>query len=158
MGEIGLDKAVDKDFSLQKEVFIRQLEFAAGQGLICIIHCVRAFSEILSLRKKFCDSPPWIIHDFNSSPQMAADFIRRGCYLSFGKRIMQKNNRAYRCLRELPDNAGFFLETDVRNNYSIMDIYYAAAQIRRLDISKLRNKIIDNFQNCFKEYPCLMNG
>lgn len=52
IGECGLDKVCKTSFSLQQEVFIAQLLWANEINKPLIIHCVKAFDEILGLLKK----------------------------------------------------------------------------------------------------------
>lgn len=52
IGEIGLDKLCETDFNLQIEVFEKQIKIAEENQLTIIIHSVRAYQEILHIRKK----------------------------------------------------------------------------------------------------------
>lgn len=155
IGEIGLDKACEVNFDLQKKVLEAQLKFSSENQLPCIIHGIRSYAELLAYRKAY-PTPFWLIHDFNSSPQMAQELISKRCYLSFGQRIFQTNSRAYHGLKQL-EAQYFFLETDVQSNYNIQDIYREAAQIKNIDLHKLQEIQYQNFLRVFGHISGLRN-
>jgi TatD DNase family protein len=51
IGECGLDKVIEIDLELQKKVFISQLELAVKYQKTVIIHCVKAFDELIEICK-----------------------------------------------------------------------------------------------------------
>ena len=53
IGEAGLDKFVSTSLFLQRELFVRQAELAAAHRLPVIVHCVKAWDELLSHEKTF---------------------------------------------------------------------------------------------------------
>ena len=147
IGEIGLDKKIDVPYIDQLQAFEKQLEIAEKLNKPVIIHCVKAYDDILSIRKKSNLSIPWIIHWFNASEQIAAELIKNNCYLSFGKMLFKENSRAYRVFEDIPINKVFF-ETD-DTGISILQVYQKAAQIRNVSLFALKKHIKRNFKNCF---------
>lgn len=147
VGECGLDKCIDTAMSLQTDIFVRQLELAERFGKPIIIHCVRAFAELLQLKKSFPSSQAWILHGFAGKPALAAQLIQHGCYLSFGKALLQIGSRAIQALSAVPGER-LFLETDA-DDVSIDTIYAAAATIRGIELADLRQQIHTNFSNVF---------
>ena len=87
IGEAGLDKFVSTSLSLQRELFVRQAELAAAQRLPVIVHCVKAWDELLSARKDIPAATVCIIHGFRGKPQLAESLLGKGFYLSFGFRF-----------------------------------------------------------------------
>ena len=53
IGECGLDNIYATDFALQKEVFAAQITLANQTDKPLIIHCVKAFDEVITLLKKY---------------------------------------------------------------------------------------------------------
>lgn len=51
IGEAGLDKYASTPLPLQRELFIRQAELAVSRQLPVIIHCVKAWDELLAIKK-----------------------------------------------------------------------------------------------------------
>ena len=147
VGEIGLDKKVDTPIEWQIKAFTDQLAIAEELGKPVIIHCVRAYDQLLSFRKKSNRHIPWIIHWFNASKQMADDLIEKNCYLSFGHMLFNENTKAFRVFKELPVDRIFF-ETDDAG-LSITEIYEKGSECLDISLEDLQNQIIKNFRNCF---------
>ncbi len=84
LGEIGLDKYVDTDFSLQLSVFERQLILAQANKLPVILHQRKTSSEILSSLTKVKFEFGGVLHGFSGSYQVGMEFIRRGFKLGIG--------------------------------------------------------------------------
>ena len=90
IGECGLDKLNGPDLEIQKRVLKFQLNLAAKYQKPVIIHCVKAFDEIIEICEPFQTKIPLIIHGFNKSQQLALQFIEKGFYLSFGSSVLKK--------------------------------------------------------------------
>ena len=71
IGECGLDKACDTNFKLQQQVFTTQVNWANEIKKPLIIHCVRAYGEVLSLLQKNNNKVPVIFHGFNKNGAVA---------------------------------------------------------------------------------------
>jgi len=149
IGEIGLDKKNDVPYIDQLKAFEQQLEIAEKLRKPVIVHCVKAYDDILSIRKKFNQSIPWIIHWFNAGGQIAADLIKNNCYLSFGKMLFKENSKAFSVFKNMTLNRAFF-ETD-DTGISILQVYQKAAEVRNISLAELEKLIKNNFNNCFGE-------
>ena len=88
VGEIGIDRAIHASIETQSNLFIEQLGIAEWYGLPVIIHCVRAYSDILEIKKKRKHTTPWILHGFAGNFQTAEQLILAGCFLSFGSKLL----------------------------------------------------------------------
>lgn len=63
IGECGLDKYSQVDFDIQKQYFIKQIELSELTHKPLIIHCVKAYNELLNLKKLQAYSTlayPWV--------------------------------------------------------------------------------------------------
>jgi len=147
IGETGLDKVTGIPYNIQTLAFEKQLDIAQSMGKALILHCVRSYSEMISYRKKSDLSLPWIFHWFNSDEQMAAQLIRKNCFLSFGHNLFNEQSRAFRTFRNLPASHIFF-ETDDAG-FTIQEIYQRASQIKKTGLEELKTQIVDNFARCF---------
>lgn len=107
IGETGLDKLADTPLQLQQEIFKTSASLAEDLGLFVIIHCVKAWDELIALKKELKPRMPWVIHGFRGNAVLAAQLIRQGFYLSFGDRFNPEALRA-----AWPDR--LFAETDDR--------------------------------------------
>jgi len=84
LGEIGLDKHRGAPIEKQIELFERQVQIAEKYRKPVVIHCVRAWSELLESRKRIKPSTPWAIHGFRGQSELAKMLLNAGIYLSFG--------------------------------------------------------------------------
>jgi TatD DNase family protein len=154
LGEVGLDSAIQTSLEIQKDIFIKQLEIAKQFKLPVIIHCVRAWADLLSIRKSGNYNNPWIIHGFIGNLQTAQQLIQAGCYLSFGIALI-KNAKLQEVFKKLRLRSIFF-ETDV-SELKIEEIYQKASELYDICIEELITIICINFNNVFK-LPCTKTG
>ena len=92
IGEIGLDYYWDKSFvDLQKEVFIKQIEFANEMNLPLNIHCREAFGDTLEILKKYNKNSTAIMHCYSGSLEFARECIKQGIYIAIGGVATFKN-------------------------------------------------------------------
>lgn len=147
IGECGLDKCIATPLELQIEVLIRQIELAERIGKPLIIHCVRAFNELLQIKKARKIQSNWIIHGFNANPKLAAQLIKHGCYLSFGSALLNPRSHAGNALALTPVDR-LFLETDT-SDLTIGEIYATAAKMLGIGEVTLRRQILNNFKRVF---------
>lgn len=92
IGEIGLDYYWDKSFKeLQKEVFIKQIEFANQMNLPLNIHSREAHQDTLEILKKYNKNSTAILHCFSGSLEFAKECIKEGIYIALGGVVTFKN-------------------------------------------------------------------
>jgi TatD DNase family protein len=147
IGECGLDKCIQTDLSLQIEVFSRQIDLAERLSKPVIVHCVRAFNELLQLHKQLSPNLPWIVHGYVGKVPLAKQLASHGLYVSFGKALLDQHSQAGPTLQAIPLEK-VFLETD-DSAYEISEIYAAAAKILGLDLTTLQRQLVANFQRVF---------
>ena len=88
IGECGLDKNVTSPLSLQQEIFLRHIELAESLELPLIIHCVKAYAEVIQLRKRTHSQQLWILHGFRKNLKVAQELIAHGIAISFGTPLL----------------------------------------------------------------------
>jgi TatD DNase family protein len=147
IGEIGLDRKTETSLSTQIDLFQQQLLLAERYQLPVIIHCVRSFSELISIRKKSTSKLPWIIHGYVKNQQIAEDLIELGCYISFGKALL-KSEKLQVVFQNLTCNR-VFLETD-DSDLKIEELYQKAAFLKGLKLEDVKKILFVNFKTCFK--------
>jgi len=92
IGEVGLDYYWDKTYiELQKEVFIKQIEFANQMNLPLNIHSRDSHFDTLEILKKHNKNSKAIMHCFSGSLEFARECIREGIYISLGGVVTFKN-------------------------------------------------------------------
>ena len=85
IGETGLDKGAEAPLDCQREIFRASASLAENAGVFLIIHCVKAWDELIASKKELKPRVPWIIHGFRGNATLAGQLIRQGFYLSFGE-------------------------------------------------------------------------
>ena len=143
IGEVGLDKVHKETFEKQLEVFEEMIRLSESCRKPMIIHCVRAYSEIIAARKKTKAVMPWVIHGFNSSVDTMRQLLRHNMYISLGEVLYRNENQAIDILKNIPPDR-LFLETDVSGR-DIRDVYAKAAELMNCDIDFLCRQIFENY-------------
>jgi TatD DNase family protein len=152
IGETGLDRKCNVSFGLQTAAFEAQIRLAENLKLPLIIHNVRADNDLLELHKKWKVKQPWIIHGYHGNENKSNIYINNNIYLSFGKALISPKVSLQNTFFKLPLDR-VFLETDDQTDYSISEIYEAAAQIKGIDAETLAGQISLNFRKVFQIEP-----
>lgn len=145
IGECGLDKLIDVDLKQQQFALKQQLALALTYNKPVIIHCVKAFDELIEVCKPYETKLKLIIHGFNKSEELALQLISRGYYVSLHPSLLKKDNFNF---TKLPIEQLFF-ETDNDSNLSINEAYRNASIKLNLSESILKEKIYSNFKLLF---------
>jgi TatD DNase family protein len=145
IGECGLDAMRGASLDLQTEIFTKQIHLANECNKPLIIHCVRAFPQVLSLLKQA--KVPVIFHGFNKKLSVADDILKQGYYLSFGADLLKENSAAYVVFNTIPVNKVFF-ETD-DSMIDIKEIYKAGCRIRKTAEDAIILQVQKNFKTVF---------
>ncbi len=146
VGECGIDRLIDTDFALQKWCFQQQIKIAERYRKPLIIHCVRAYSDVMQLKKESKSDLPWIIHGYVGNLDTTLSLIKHNFLFSVGERLL-KDPKKHDVLRSIPSDR-LFLETD-NGDISIVEIYSLAAQILNVDMEALIQRIDNNFKRIF---------
>ncbi len=84
IGETGLDKNTPAP-DIQRTLLLDHIDISESLGKPLILHIVGAYNDIIALRKQLRPSQPWIIHGYRGKPQLTAELLRHGFYLSLGQ-------------------------------------------------------------------------
>lgn len=143
VGEAGLDKIIDNDFAEQLRVFEAQAYMAEEYQCPLVIHCVKAYNEVIELRKKMKPAMPWILHAYNGGLELIKQLENMGFMFSYGKNLFRDNAKVINSFKHLPLDK-LFLETD-ELEWKVEAIYKQAALLKGISIEELKNAIWDNF-------------
>lgn len=141
VGECGLDKLKGPNPAIQRTIFEEQLQLALKHHKPVIIHCVKAFDELMQICAPYTEKLNLIIHGFNKSAGMAQQLIAKGFYLSVGMQLLKKEDFD---ISVIPIKK-LFLETDIQEMVSIDEVYKEMALKQNMDIAVLKEKIYSNF-------------
>jgi TatD DNase family protein len=142
LGECGLDRLKGESLAFQSYAFEAQIRLAESVKKPVIIHCVKAYNEIISIKRKLKPTVPLIIHGFNQNEAILKDLLKNGFYISLGAAILKTDSNAAKHISKVSLDRLFF-ETD-DENVSIIDIYEKAAQILNIEIPELKKIIHQN--------------
>jgi TatD DNase family protein len=145
LGEMGLDKLKGPTMNIQMEVLRSQLRLASAWKKPVVIHCVRAYDQLLQIKKEFPDISRWCIHGFGRNRTLAAQLIAQGFYLSFMPSSVEKYADWFNHLR----HDRLFLETDSSDKVTIEQIYARVSNNTGLEIGELRIQMQSNAMTFF---------
>lgn len=142
IGECGLDKLRGERMKIQLQILEPQIALAEELQKPLILHCVKAFDELIALKKRVRPTVPMIIHGFNKKYEMAQQLIHQGFYLSFGAAVLKSEEVALALEKTA---APFFLETD-EAEIDIKEIYIKVAEIKKITVDELKDVIFANWR------------
>jgi TatD DNase family protein len=145
IGECGLDRNCKLPIALQTVIFQNQIQLAERLRKPLVIHCVKAFSELIALKKQTKPVMPWIIHGFHKKASVYQLLLDHGFYFSFGAAILQDQAFVTEAIATMPIGK-FLLETDDRQDLQIEQIYERTAQLRKVSISTLEIELLETYQ------------
>jgi TatD DNase family protein len=146
VGEAGFDKLRGPSPELQRRVFEKQIAISEEIGKPVVIHCVKAWDELLAAQKKLKPQMPWLIHGFRGNIELAGQLLSKGMFLSFWfDFVLRPESR--NLLRSLPTDR-IFLETDGAET-DIRTIYEMVARDLDMTVDNLKSIILDNFKSFF---------
>lgn len=147
IGEAGFDKLRGPSSDLQEKVFDAQVRISEETGKPLIIHCVRAWEDVIRQFGKLKPKMPWMIHGFRGKIQLARQLLSRGFYLSIWYEFALRQESSV-LFRELPHDR-FFLETDGAD-VDIRDIYAKVSDDLGVDVAILKSQLFSNYNNFFR--------
>lgn len=141
VGEVGLDFACEVNRSRQEALLRCQLRLAERGGRPVVLHCVKAFEELMCILRDY-KLQGVVFHGFIGSWQQAERALSRGYFLSFGERSF-RSPRTMEVLRKIP-LSHLFLESD-ESPTPIEEIYHRAAEIRGMKPADLAAATKQNY-------------
>ena len=147
VGEIGLDYACDVPREEQTALFRAQLAIAERLGKPVVLHCVRAFEDVIKVVADY-HLRAVIFHGFIGSAEQAQRAVAQGHYLSFGERT-SRSPKTIEALRSTP-LSHLFVESD-ESTSPIEEIYAKIAELRGVEVSELLQATEDNFRRIFQK-------
>jgi TatD DNase family protein len=146
IGEAGFDRIKGPAADLQSRTFEEQVRIAEEQNKPVVIHCVRAWDELMLAHKRLKPSKPWMVHGFRGNRKLAAQLISKNMFLSFWFDFIIRPEAA-ELIKSLPAER-IFLETD-GSGVDIKDIYRKVSTDLEVTVDKLKEIIYKNFIEYF---------
>lgn len=144
IGETGLDKLKGPSYDVQIPVFKKHIELSEKLRKPVIIHCVKAWEELIKIRREAQPTQPWIIHGYRGKPELTARLIKEGFLFSLGDTINVDSV-------ELIPIESIFCETD-EDEMDIRTVYLQASHAKNMELEEFADKIA---QNVYRVFPSL---
>lgn len=106
IGECGIDKLKGPNLNIQEAVFKKHLALAKTFQKPIIIHCVKAYQEVLKIIQAEKFSLPFVFHGFTKSIELAKQIVAAGGSISLNFKMENEKKQMY--LEALPKERVFF--------------------------------------------------
>lgn len=152
VGEAGFDRNAVISVEEQGKLFEEEVRIAETYDLPLIIHCVRAFPELLAVYKKMRPRQAWIVHGYNNNEEILLQLLEHGFYISAGKKLFVPHSNIRRLLPLIPLEQ-LFLETD-DSDRGIEAVYREVSALRDISPEMLMHRVYENFRKVFHACEC----
>lgn len=146
MGEMGLDNLKGPEMGIQMNILRSLLAIADEMGKSVIIHCVRAFDQLIQIKKEFPNIRNWCVHGYGRHTTLAKQLIDQGFYVSLMPTMPLAK---YQQLFDSLPHDRLFLETDSMKEADITTVYSNVAAMLNVDVSDLCAQINHNARAFF---------
>lgn len=142
IGECGLDKLIDTPLQAQLEVFERHIQLSETLEMPLIIHCVKAWDELLQLYKKHKPIQSWILHGYRGGVKQTEQLMKFGFYFSLGEFFNEESLKLIYPQRIL-------LETD-DSCINIQDVYNRVLLVLPFNMGEIGESVEQNVNSLFE--------
>jgi TatD DNase family protein len=147
IGETGLDRSVDVPFSVQMSAWISHYNLAQTHKLPLIIHCVKAYYDLVPFCKR--SSVPMLFHGYRGNLEITQTLLDcEPVWFSFGKDLLSRP-QSRGIFAEIPVSR-ILLETD-KSGLPIARIYEEAGALLDLSLDDLQVEMKKNAIRFFGE-------
>jgi TatD DNase family protein len=147
IGECGLDRACKVDFGQQKRVFLEHLTYASNENLPVVIHCVKAWSDIIPLFKTF-SNVRYILHDFRANIPQTQKLLEFDTYFSFGKSVLKPTSKLVETIKIVPHER-ILTETDDAE-VQLEAVFHGICLVLQAESHAFRSTLIANTRKAYK--------
>ncbi len=143
IGETGLDRLKGPSFEVQIPVFKKHIELAETLRKPLIIHCVKAWEELIQVHREMKPSRPCIIHGYRGKPELTKRLIKEGFLFSIGDHLNVDS------MPLIPMDR-LFCETD-EGDVPIRTIYVQASRVLNMELEEFAEIIAANVRRVFPD-------
>ncbi len=161
VGETGLDYYRRlSEANVQRSLFEASIDLACRHDLPVIVHCRRAFDDVLRIMKSFPEVKG-VMHCFSGGADEAERFLELGLYISFAGNVTFPRADVVRRAASVVPLKRLLLETDCpylspqavrgkRNEPAyVSHVYDFFSKMRSVSLTDLATKTEDNFSKLF---------
>lgn len=147
IGECGIDKTFENNYSEQEKVFIQQIKTANLIKKTLMLYCFKSWDNVLDILQNQKNKMPVIILDDYLPDSIDKLSPLKNYYIAFNKSIYLKEQKSIHWLKTISSKKILFYNSD--EDLSIKDIYQSASEILNIDILTLQHQILENFYHAF---------
>lgn len=146
IGETGLDRSEKYSHTIdqQKIIFKKHIQLSNESSKPLIVHCVKAFSDIIEILNQHQVTQKILFHDYNGNDQITKQLLRFDSYFGYGGKLFYKESRGFKALKGIPIERVLFETDDLLKE--IQDIYLEASKILNIELEVLKRQIENNFE------------
>lgn len=141
VGECGLDRLKGGAAHLQMQNLMLQIELANQLGCPVIIHCVRAYHDLLYVYRNMAKTP-WVIHGYRRHAALAKQILDAGIMISVAPDRNMKPSFT-ETLKYVPLDQ-VFIESDSDRSIPLKERYSIFSEIRQLRVQDIRQQMLEN--------------
>jgi TatD DNase family protein len=141
LGETGLDKSCHIPMQIQQDIFEIHLKNAAKQNKPVVLHCVKAWEEIIEQTSHF--SMTKVLHGYNGSAELTKRLLNHNFLFSIGTAILNPKAKIQSAIQTIPVSS-LFCETDTFELH-IEEIYTALSDKIHENKVKFKEAVFANF-------------
>ncbi len=147
IGECGLDKTFETNYTEQEKIFIQQVKTAQLLKKPLILYCHKAWEDVVQIiqHQKF-KYPLIILSEYLPEKTDALTEIK-DYYIAFDKSVLFENEKTLLWLKHISSRKILFYNND--ETISIKDVYHASSTALKIDLHTLQYQILENFYRAF---------
>jgi TatD DNase family protein len=150
LGEAGLDRIKGADINVQTAYLEKIIELSEQTDKPLIVHCVRCYPELISLKKRLAANTKMMVHGYNAKPEILEQLFEHKFYVSLGIKALKREDICLYIRNNPLTLSQLCLETD-DSDITIQDVFALAARELGLDIEKVSRIMKNNFVSLFQE-------
>ncbi len=143
IGETGLDRLKGPSLEVQIPLFKKHIELAEKLCKPLIIHCVKAWEELIKVCREMKPSQPCIIHGYRGKPELTRRLIKEGFMFSIGEHVNVDS------MPFIPRHR-IFCETD-EGDMPILDVYLQASKVLNVELEEFAEVVATNVRRVFPD-------
>lgn len=141
VGECGLDRLKGAPLHFQIEIFTKQLDLANQLNKPVIVHCAKAFNELMAIRKTYSEVK-FIVHGFRGKRELYEQLVKANIEVSFGVHLLT-DFKLQELLKQITLDK-LFLESDEATENEFNKLLKLAAQLKNVSLDTLKEQLASN--------------
>jgi TatD DNase family protein len=142
IGETGLDKLKGSSLDTQEFLFGKHIELSEKLKKPLIVHCVKAWDELIRIHRETKPTQSWIIHGYRGKPELTKQLVKEGFLFSVGDKINAHS------IPLIPIDS-LFCETD-ESETDIREIYLQVSKVLNMSVEQFGEKVAENVCRVFQ--------